>query len=202
MIVSHRARLIIVGNPKVASTSLDHAFASLQDDETLNGAAHPGYYTRRHMPAAVIRERVGEAVWSAYLKVAFVRNPWDWVVSQCAYNRMKLRPFFGEMATRISRDDVLETYEILREHRGVPWFRSASQCAFVCDAHNIPMVDFVGRFETIESDVAKLAAEVGVVAQLPHLNRSAHAPFQVALTSDAWSLVSDLYADDIVAFGY
>ncbi len=62
--------------------------------------------------------------------------------------------------------------------------------------------DFVGRFETLESDFARVCAGLGIRAALPRKNTSEHGTY--AGYYDAWGrdFVARRYADDIDQFGY
>ncbi len=47
-------------------------------------------YPQWHLPAVIVRELVGERRWSSLFSFAFVRNPWDLVVSAYHFERRHL----------------------------------------------------------------------------------------------------------------
>src|SRR4051812_45551587 len=86
MIISHSLQLIFISNPKTGTKSIEAALAPYQDEPHINEIFKDGLYTKRHMPAAEMRDILPTDVWNTYFKVAFVRNPWDWLISQHFYN--------------------------------------------------------------------------------------------------------------------
>lgn len=153
------------------------------------------------MPATVMRNSVDRAIWQAYFKFAFVRNPWDWFVSQHFYNLQKqyathddTRPFTPE--------DILRTYNFLRRYKGVPWASSACQNGFLCDEDGNILVDFLGRFEHLAEDFAKVQSRLEVQLTLAHINSSAHRQYRLYYTNETRELVGALYRRDIEIFGY
>ena len=64
------------------------------------------------------------------------------------------------------------------------------------------LVDFLGRFETLEEDFARVCAAVGVRADLHHTNQSRHRDYRCYYTDRTRELVERFWADDITFFGY
>lgn len=201
MIVSHSHKVIFVGNPKAGSSSITAALSALNEEPGLAAEVCYGLYTRHHMPAYVLREVLGLAKWNDYFKFAFVRNPWDWFVSQHFYNLQKL----GEphdIDAPLSLEDVYRTYRYLRIYRGAAWVESACQNAFICDNTGNVLVDFLGRFEKFEDDFAAITALIGLGTRLPRINASAHRYYRDYYTSATAEVVRELYQVDIDIFSY
>jgi hypothetical protein len=101
MLLSHRYKFIYLKTIKTAGTSIEIYFESYcVAPEHRDGPRHereaqvtadgivgyrgPTSATQvwyNHMPAAMLRERVGDEVWSRYFKFCAIRNPYDKVVS-------------------------------------------------------------------------------------------------------------------------
>jgi Sulfotransferase family len=127
-----------------------------------------------HARAAEIREAVSPEVFSRYFKFAFVRNPWDWQVSWYHY--------------------ILQNHEH-HEHEAV------TSLGNFADQRGSQIVDFVGRFESIESDFAHVCAVANIGSRLPHLNRSRHADYRCYYSDRACRLLEQYSKDDIEYFG-
>jgi hypothetical protein len=64
-------------------------------------------------------------------------------------------------------------------------------------------VDFVGRFERLEEDMAAICAHIGIPYQpLPRENVSKREPYQSYYTPELAELVRQRLAREIEAFGY
>jgi len=64
-------------------------------------------------------------------------------------------------------------------------------------------VDFVGRFENLDSDWKYICKQIGCKqTRLPRKNSSSHAHYSESYTPELKELVAELYADDIELFGY
>ena len=90
MLVSNRKRIIFIHIPRSAGTSITRALSnsetkrvkrSLNYDNAKWGGDYPHYI------ASEIREIVGEEKFNSFFKFAFVRNPWDRMVSRYWYLR-------------------------------------------------------------------------------------------------------------------
>jgi hypothetical protein len=202
VIVSHTRRMIFVANPKTGSSSVEAALAEFNEEPVLDQMAREGFFTRHHVPAYLLREIVGTKIWDAYFTFAFVRNPWDWFVSQHFYNARK-RGLSVDQEKPFSADVVQATHDFLRVYRGAEWADSACQNAFVCDERGTILVDFLGRFEHLDRDFSlALSMAGGPGARLPHRNRSAHEHFTSYYTPTTVELVRRLYSQDVSLFGY
>ncbi len=111
-----------------------------------------GFY--EHMPASRVRDYVGEDVWRSYFKFAFDRNPWDRQVSWYLYKTKSksIRPSF-ERFMQDRRRAFVTNYAI---------YTIDSALA----------VDFVGRYENLQDELAKALdlAGVGRHLKVPRTN--------------------------------
>jgi len=76
MVISDRHRCIFVHIQKTGGASIEALL--LRSDPSAAASAQEG---RRHPPARAIAPIAGSERWRAYFKFAFVRNPWDRLVS-------------------------------------------------------------------------------------------------------------------------
>jgi hypothetical protein len=64
-------------------------------------------------------------------------------------------------------------------------------------------VNFIGRFETLESDYQAVASRLGVRAELEHLNKTRRSQrYRDAYTDEMKEIVANVYRKDIELFGY
>ncbi|OHB75119.1 MAG: hypothetical protein A2W31_16225 [Planctomycetes bacterium RBG_16_64_10] len=155
-----------------------------------------GYHRRkfrRHAPARQVRRLLPKSVYDGLFKFAFVRNPWDLLVS---YHRFVLnRP----QHHRYQRMKQLKFRDYLRFAcaKGIGF-----QLGFLSDRRGQLLVDYVGRFENIEHDFGQVLGYLAIKGQLPHLNQSRHAPYQDYYDRPSRDYVQSAYRHDIEQFGY
>ncbi len=153
------------------------------------------YYFRRHAPLARAERVLPPELFHSLFKFAFVRNPWDRLVSWYAY--------------------ILEDQEHHRHHRvrRLPDFaaylrieagkRRRSQWWMLKNSAGRLGVDFVGRFENLERDIAELCSRLGIEYRpLPRAKSSRHAPYQTFYTPELAAFVAKHWAAEIEAFDY
>jgi hypothetical protein len=223
MIISHSHRFIFVANGRTGSKSIEAALAHLHEGVDLDTPV-PGLYTTGHIPPRAIRQRIPVQIWDDYTKFVFVRNPWDWVVSQYFYNFVqkpleRLRQNHFELGTQTKRSltaaiahlngksrlvpsDVTILFEHLRQYRATPDAASLFQSTYAYDGDGTPLVDFIGRFERLEHDFGIITKRIGLEIGLPKINISDGDRFQTYYSDDTIELVADLYEVDIANFGY
>jgi len=81
MILSHTHKFIFIANGKTGTSSIETALQPYQEGAALKIGVE-GLYTPKHVPPVVLRSQLGPKIWDEYFTFAFVRNPWDWFVSQ------------------------------------------------------------------------------------------------------------------------
>jgi chondroitin 4-sulfotransferase 11 len=201
MIVSHSLRAIFISNPKTGSKSVEAALAQFQDEPSLDNITRVGLYTQGHIPAYELRGLLGDSIWDAYFKFAFVRNPWDWFVSQHFYNLQK-REIPHHVDGPLSIQEILRSYRFLRSYRGAQWVDPACQNAFVCDEGGQILVDFIGHFEYLLEDFMITQSIIGCQADLLHVNASTHRHYEEYYDHETRELIRQLYRRDIELFDY
>ena len=186
MIVSESHRFVFAHVPKTGGISMRAALEPFADGQS----AALRETTHETLPALLEREpRL-----AGYYKFAFVRNPWDRLVSFYVYAREKLRPTYPQM------QDVDFSGMVHLLDRDTAWLRELfvmrPQTDYVSGA------DFVGRFEDMDSDFARVCAQLNIRAALPKKNASQHGAY--AGYYDDWSrgFVAARYTKDIQQFGY
>ena len=78
-----------------------------------------------------------------------------------------------------------------------------NQLDYVSDADGNVIVDYIGKFENLAEDTAKVFKQLGIEgASLPHKNISNHENYRSYYTDDTRDIVAERYARDIEYFGY
>ena len=78
-----------------------------------------------------------------------------------------------------------------------------NQWEYICDADGNILVDFVGRFETLNKDFNDLSKIIGINGvSLPHMNRSNHNSWESYYTPQAMDKVKELFKKDFQILKY
>lgn len=184
---------IFVHIPKCAGISIA---------KSLFGNLGGGHYTIRRYQLIF-----NETEFEQYFKFTFVRNPWDRLVSAfCFLRNGGINQRDGRWAARhLGRFDDFNEFvcrwvnprNIYRGIHFVPQFE------FLRVSDETPAVDFVGRFENIESDFQQIAERIGLRPSLSkHNSQSARQDYRAFYSDEAAEIVANAYATDIDLFGY
>ena len=231
--ISHERKFIFVHIPKAAGTSIITTFG---DDDGVEAESGDGPLlpfepdaNKFDPPPPHLRITdyvkygyVTQAMFDAYFKFSFVRNPWDRLVSEYKYRRLASKydfktfvfEHFPRPAWRDEYCHVIPQYDFLHDTRGNR------------------LVDYVGKLENLQQGVDAICARLGLPAQmLEHrnkslslLNRRDIGPYHVLKTlrdylsirqkrntfshyteyydQETVDFVSRIYIKDIEAFGY
>jgi hypothetical protein len=225
-VISEKFGCVFVHIPKTAGQSIENFFLAWhgltwKERARLlikrNGDPACGPEQLAHMTAQEYLDfgYLTSDTFDSYFKFAFVRNPWERLVSE--YKFMKEyheRHSFKEFVLRgLPRESAyLDSYRHI-----------TPQCEFLYNSDGKLMVDFVGRFEHLQSDFDYVCKRLGIEdSLLPHVNssRERHSKLKKrlkrslsgrnALTKPyTWyydtqliDRVGEMYDADISAFGY
>jgi hypothetical protein len=149
----------------------------------------------QHFTAQEIRREMPTEAFDQAFKFTFVRNPWDWQVSNYAYALQT--PAHGQHAIIRELGDF-DSYIRYQHAQNAP-----SQSSFIDDEDGRQLVDFIGRFETLQADFQTICETIGVGAELPFLNASnRRQDWRSYYTSETRALVAEMFARDIERFDY
>lgn len=140
-----------------------------------------------------------------YFSFGFVRNPWDRMISEYAFG---LKWFGLDRHITPAGNPSLSLREFLRLEEQYPraeWVHWRSQHEFLLNKHGQQLVNFIGRYERLQSDFEEVCSILGLVPlKLPHITygteRAGHyTDYYNDLTR---GLVAERFAEDIAMFGY
>jgi hypothetical protein len=142
------------------------------------------------------RFAIGEGQFNSYFKFGFVRNPWD------------------RVASLYQRKEGLQMREKMTFEEFVSWIKySSSTCIhsvphvnqldWLVDPHGNVLLDFIGRFETLNSDWDSISKVIGVSPELPHVNQNPDKKhYSEYYTQKTKRIVTDKFRTDIEYFNY
>lgn len=159
---------------------------------------YPWHYYQDYCPAR----------FSEYFKFAFVRNPFDRLVSAYHYLRQG-----GQSMTRadirfarrwLSRYDTFQKFVI--DGLGRPairrWGHFVPQAEFIASRDGTLQVDFVGRVESLRDDLQMVARRLGIRASATRVNATQRAHYANYFDAETAAVAAHHYADDFRWFGY
>jgi chondroitin 4-sulfotransferase 11 len=204
LLISADLDCVFVHVQKTGGESIERALLEADPAATTELPGFPAWedpLKRRHMFAADLRERVGPERWAASFSFAFVRNPWERLVSW--YEMARARP------TNDFHRHVIATAPTFAEFvTGCTTGLAAKTTFNQVDYLDGPggegeIVDFVGRFESLGSDFAIVGRRLGLPPRpLGHENRTRHRPYRDLYDEETRAIVTERFARDIARFGY
>jgi hypothetical protein len=210
MLISRKKSFLFIHIQKTAGNSIRRALEdAIPDVDDFLGT---------HDPASAARRYLGAEAYQSFFTAAFVRNPWDRLVSWYTMIRQGgskpwpwSRPII-EPEPRLWRY-VQETSSSFDEfvHRctaeidDVDGTKSFcwNQVDYLSDESGRLIVDFIGRYENLAADTARLFERLAVdPPRVPHLNPSKHRHYSAYYSAETAEVVRARFRRDIEAFGY
>jgi hypothetical protein len=193
MIVSASRKFVFAHIPKTGGVSIAAALEPYADGQA---AAHVNT-THETLPAFLARHPEAKD----HFKFAFVRNPWDRLVSFYFFARDVLARALPQIQAVDGVSGMLRALDA-----DAPWIRDLHivrpQRDFLRGADGETVADFIGRFERLPEDFAAACRRTGIAAPLQKRNAFAHPAY--AQCYDGWSrgFVAERYRQDIEEFDY
>jgi hypothetical protein len=186
MIVSDSHRFVFAHVPKTGGISVRAALGPYADGQ----AAVLQETTHETLPELLSRQpRL-----AGHFKFAFVRNPWNRLVSFYAYACRYLARTLPQMQG-VSFPEMLRLLD-----GNVAWLRDLFVMRLQSDY--TAGADFIGRFERLEDDFKRVCARLNIAAPLARKNASEHGAYSAYYDSWSRGFVADRCARDIDQFGY
>lgn len=148
-------------------------------------------------------------LWRKHYKFAFVRDPFTrfcscyrmfrWGMEETRWNNVVKSDLTMDRFIEIARDDSIDiwtrkTFEEKLRHHAIPQTHP-DNC--------LNWADFVGRFERLEEDFAKVCADLSFDGKLPHKNNSVtKAREPLIIDEKAAAFIVDYYRKDFEELGY
>ena len=206
MLISDSHEFIFLQMRKVASTSMAEILRPLAITAPNGRLAHlksrtrlewnyQRHHFRLHEDILAVKRRMPSERFERYFKFAFVRNPWERLVSE--YEYILTQPEPGRHK-RIRRLDGFIDFIRLQIKR-----TDSFQFNMLYDNNNNLLVDYIGKFETLEQDWKTVCERIGIpCSPLPSKNVTRHKPVQDYFDHDSIALVAKHWAREIKLFDY
>jgi len=204
MIVSEQARFAFIHIQKTGGSSIKQLLRErVPDARGMLGT---------HDPAQRGLDHYGER-WGDYFRFAFVRNPWDrlvsWYVMLTRWNPERTRRnrkngfwVFMHREAGSFENFLVHCTQVFDDHDGRKSI-AFDQLDYLVDESGAPIVDFVGRFEQLEHDVQVVLTRIGISGTpLGHVLKSPRGHYSEYYTPALRDLVGERHRRDIEAFGY
>ena len=210
MIISYRHKFIFIHIYKTAGTSVCDALSQYGRNPA-NSSSLPGRvagklpfrmpysrlrHMRKHAKLLEMYQVFPEALVDRYYKFAFVRNPWDWLVSQYQYILENPHNFEYDEVVRFKGFDEYLNWRLDsgRYDRQVDFVKNHWKQV---DAH-------IFKFEALQESMDTICNDVGLPAiQLPHRNSSQRSrDYRSYYTDKLAERVEKVFWDDVHLFKY
>ncbi|MCT8341127.1 sulfotransferase family protein [Flavobacteriaceae bacterium TK19130] len=156
-----------------------------------------------HMDALTLKNFMGSETYNKKFSFAFVRNPYDRIVSQYHYRLGNNQTGIEDQS--ISFKDWLRITYVEKNPEFVNYpLMFQTQWDWVSDKHEEQLVDFIGRFETMQQDFDTICDRIGIPRKtLPHKRKSERKQeFDSYFDRESLDIVNRVFAVDFERFGY
>lgn len=166
----------------------------------------------KHFLASELREVYGRLAWQQCFKFAFVRNPWERLVSWWSMidgareqdHSTPLNKFQSYVLQRAStfQEFITNCTDEIIDFDG-PKYIFRNQIDYLVDENGEVIVDLIGRFENFQQNFDEVTKRLGRKnARLPQVNSSRHGVYMDYYTPAMAEVVGRHYARDLKTFGY
>lgn len=192
MAISYQNKFIFIKINKTAGTSIQSCLK-----ESVNDLQQTGHRTLKDY----------HVDYRDFFKFTFVRNPWDKMVSFYHYHfdrKFDLLPgskppSFAEFVTT----DMYNMKFAKPKGKSSRNFRMSNQLDWITDDNDKVTMDFIGRFETLQSDFDFICDSLQIPRKkLPHKVKSEHKHYTKYYDVQTKEIIQNRFQKDIDYFNY
>lgn len=211
VIISEKHKAIFVHIQKTGGISMQSALKeACVDSRRLLG---------RHSHVSEGIRELGRDNWNSYYSFAFVRNPWDRLVSwySMIQEKKNMLPFWKQWQKEPFKSPFHN--QVIRESHDFESFLynctdvvysnkchksyAFNQVDYISDSEGNIAVNFVGKFENLSNDHSSIFDHLKLnFNPLPSKNSSRHKHYSQYYTSETRDLVAKRFHKDIETFNY
>tara|TARA_S200000501_G_C20770680_1_gene720422 strand:+ start:347 stop:949 length:603 start_codon:yes stop_codon:yes gene_type:complete len=196
MIISPKYKFVFLATEKTGSTTIHTVLKKISDDQLIdksednileNGSIN-NYIDGKHLFCERFIKKYPTYI--NYFKFAFVRNPWDRVVSWYFFEK---KCFTNEKRdlTNVKFRQYIQNYQNIWANKRQSQYEFTKCC------------DYIGRFENIQVDFNAICDKIGIARQkLPHKNKTTHKHYTKYYDEETKSIVAEKFSKDVEHFGY
>ncbi len=159
----------------------------------------------RHAKTIAAKEMLPKETFDSLFKFAFVRNPWDLQVSSWHHIKRERAHIIPD-TVKTFEDFIL--WKADKENRPYHYIIDTSmeyQTDYLVDLHRRPIVNFVGRYETLNRDFKRICSIIEINPPvLPHKRQAKDRKkdYRSYYTDRLAEIVGELFEIDISFLGY
>jgi chondroitin 4-sulfotransferase 11 len=198
-----RRHFIFISIPRCASSSVQ-SLLGLSGWKDLSKPTDCGLLDN-HAPCEMVLRRYGQGEFNRRFKFCFVRNPWDRCVSWYHYHRTSppynRYTFRDWIAAGMPHHWEIQNGTVYQDRR-----TPLEQFPFITQGDGEVMVDFVGKTEHFETDLAYIAEQldVSLPSHLPRLNAATgrHSDYRRYYDDSSAEQIGNRLQRDVRMFDY
>lgn len=166
-----------------------------------------GYFNNieyNHLTSLEIKKIIGDA-FNSYYSFAFVRNPFDKVVSEFFYLKKTQNDNIGLLKNKNFKEFIKDLYNKFHLIDTQPQYiinHYIPQYKFVMDKDNEIMVNFLGKFENFSQDIKKIMKTLNINVPIIKLNATIHKHYTHYYDKETIKMVEEMYKKDLELFNY
>jgi len=230
--ISHQDKCIFIHIPKVAGQSIEDVFVKRMglewqqravlllrpNDNPLKG---PPRLAHLMADEYVKYQYVTPEIFNSYLKFSFVRNPWERLVSEYNYRYLLGHKAYQNGFRHFVLNQFPEAKDDNYQNARDNYRHVIPQTSFLYDNNGKCLVDFVGRFESLQGDFDFICKKLNIdVIKLGHKNKTQNNSWIIQIKNlfklndskrkhyseyyddDTFEFVEKYYQNDITNFNY
>lgn len=185
MIISHKYKFIFIAIPKSASQyirKIIRPYLGSKDQETcklfdnIQSKQYPNLKGVGHKSAQQIKKEVGEKIWNSYFKFAFIRDPYERIISIFSFKKRKEIDELKEKKKENTINAIYNQNPFTKTfyHTRIQSFFKKTQSYWIFDDNNNLMIDFIGSMNNLHNDLRFIFKKVGLPEYIekPIINKS------------------------------
>lgn len=214
MLLSHKYKFLFVHIAKTGGTSVRAALNRLRWRDPMYYLVWPahkisgltghklGLKFPRHCHVIAAKEMLPAEYFDSLYKFAFVRNPWDLQVSSF-HHIQRERPQYMNRITDFN-EFMRWKFDPERPYQYHIDTSLSLQSDYLVDLHGNSQMDFIGRYENLEEDFAKVCERLKVKLELPHKRKAKDRSkdYRGYYADDTAEMVARHFKRDIEMLGY
>lgn len=203
MLVSDKLKCIFIHIQKTGGSSIRKILIEADPGAILRNKDLPNcpdLINRKHLFASELRNYLPKQTWDSYYKFAFIRNPWERLVSW--YHMCVQNPTNEFMRYVVEIAPTFDDF-IVKCTSGLARKTTFNQTDYISDDRGNIFVDFIGRYENLSKDFKQISKKLNLMrSELPHINPSKHKNYRKYYNKKTEAIVRERFAKDIKNFEY